>query len=439
MKPERAFHAQDMVGARTYLAVCSTPPFHATGHISAANSQQDEAQSEAVIGEIRSAGDILAARQLVGCVYMHEGYIQELTEDGSLTEADDPYHACSTYFAVKRNGEIVATCRLLQFQTITEFPAIKVFGVDCAALPDNGIDAHQYIEVSSLGKKPKAAQVGDVAQLYGSMMRWSYDRGIKQWLASGDTAFLRGFGILFGHGLMKQIGAAKTYLGSETTPMIIDMAHAVLTFYHARAENRGTPAQVLVREAFLRGWEQRDEVLAPMTIPREGHYPPQGYRRLFTGKNLAKIGLVFYTLARASIIPLTSLTQHGVNPLLFFGFDVGTVYPYVEGIDWVTDKKSSFIRKVGGFALAAASFVAPYVYVGVEAHQAPHFPEAMGMFAGTVVGAYAVRKCLSQVKALWRKRASAFRRFHRPAEKRPVDQGKASVVQGGDEQSAESM
>lgn len=348
---------------------------------------------------ITSIKELHEARQLVGKVYLRHHYVEELTPEGYLTPEDDPYVGVSTYFAVRRNNKVIATARAIHVEQVKDYPAVAEFGVEQAKLPNEGNDPSQFVEISALARLPKEAKTEDVLRLYAHLMRWTLESGGRYWLMSADEHLVKRLGQLFGSETIEQIGEKKRYLGSDSVPMLFDTCRA-LEILEESCLNEKSVSDVSeeIKQTFRRELNglSSEQGATGSSIGEEHTQVERGpaVRKLLNWKNLATAGLIGYTFARAGVIPLTALDQHGVNTGVFLGLDVATVYPYVQGLEMFTNKKNTLAKKMGGLALAAASFAAPYVYVGIEAHQAPQLPEVAGIFVAMLVAVQGVRKAV---------------------------------------------
>jgi hypothetical protein len=377
---------------------------------SASSSEIEVQEQRTIAGEITSLEDIATARGLVGRVYLKEGYVTRLSEEGFLTDEDDPYVAQSTYFAVKRGGEIVATGRAIKLRSLQDYPAIKEFDVDPASLHVDTADASRFVEISALAKTSEQLPVDVALTLYASMFRASLEEGEHNWLISADKRLANKLTMIFG---AEVIGAPHEYMGSTTVPMMLDMRHALARLdpnYQGQHSN-SRPLHDVVRAAVVRtlqglsttnmdqetrdlvvrlGLEKKDNLSHDdnLAIQDPNH-------KHADGRTLAIAALLGYTVLRALVIPITGLSNEGVNPLIFLGFDAATVPTYVLGLEAFTNKNNSFAKRLGGLAVAGLSYAAPYAYAVLAGLGAPQLPVALGVFGLTVIGAAGIRHLYS--------------------------------------------
>ena len=348
------------------------------------------------LGVVDNPFTLRASRVLVAETYLRRGYVQgdDITEEGYIGEHLDPHVDDSTYFANLSGGIVKATARLISKEAISDFPAFKEFGIDPTKLNIDQ-DASQYREVSALAKSKEHGKRQDVLEVYASMMKHSINEDGRYWLMSVDEDLVKTLKQLFGKKSFTDIGEPEFVMGSTTVPMLLD-THKALKLMDKPYIPRYIKS--IFREN-LQGLDETklsDDVLKIMRKHGVINTEKDTVPFLKRPKTWATGALASYAVARAGVIPLYSLDDHGVNMWTFLALDLATVPPYVEGLSRFQDRSSAAARRVGGVALAATSFAAPYAYVVHQAHESPNFLGAgatfMAMLGVATVGGRAWEK-----------------------------------------------
>lgn len=79
-------------------------------------------------------------------------------------------------------------------------------------------------------------------------------------------------------------------------------------------------------------------------------------------ENIAVVGLVFYSLARA--VPVMALGTYGVSAWIFLAIDLVTTIPYVYGTSMMVRGKTPKVIVLAAL-VALSSFFAPYAYIAI--------------------------------------------------------------------------
>lgn len=174
---------------------------------------------------------LLAGRRLHAWRYLEAGYVAKLDPGGVI---DDPWVDVSTYLgAFDGHEDMVGVVRVIpntdRGLPVTEDFELSALGqAHLARVPQSTL-----AEVSALAVKADetASRSGYVAgALYRAAVQYSVvARGHTHWVAALDVRVKRH--LIRRHGfLFEDLGPARTYLGSDTVPAILDLLGQIRHF-----------------------------------------------------------------------------------------------------------------------------------------------------------------------------------------------------------------
>lgn len=158
--------------------------------------------------------------------FLDSGYVESFAE---LGEEYAPYLSDSTFLSVVRDDKVVGTARILDwsessFKTLNDIESDRLKSFD----PHPVEDPEHTFEVGTLSVEPAYRHTDVAILLYGAMLAKSRVEEKPSLLASFDddaNGYLRSFETLFPSGVSR-LGPPVDYLGSPTTPVLIDMNEA---------------------------------------------------------------------------------------------------------------------------------------------------------------------------------------------------------------------
>lgn len=336
--------------------------------------------------------DIDSARRTVADTYLRYGYInpEDINDSGFICETLDPHVDDSVYFGFGKSGVLAATSRLIEKNSLVEFPAIKDFGIDLKALEDLELDPQKFAEISALAKAKGVGKKEDIMHVYAQMMRYSLETGHKYWLMSADVDLARKLKKVFGKKSFTELGQPRHYMGSETVPMAMDI-HSSLQLYNKYFIPKW------LKEIFTENLkdlntihlsQNEKNILEKHGVIEDSEYKDASHK-LLTPERLAMGGLVAYSLLRAA--PVSTLSEYGVNAAIFLGLDLATIPPYVMGTSKLI-KGKNVKDTILGASVAIGSFSAPYAYLAIEGQEMPVFPKVIIASYMSVAGLLAARR-----------------------------------------------
>ncbi|GAC1391498.1 MAG: hypothetical protein NVSMB46_04250 [Candidatus Saccharimonadales bacterium] len=348
------------------------------------------------IGLLEELSQIADARQLVADRYLNEGYItgDDLDNNGFINTSLDPYVDNSTYFgSYSDEGVIKATLREIKTDDPKDLPVIKSFNLENNLLLQ-GKDPSTIVEISAVAKVNGGGlieQSQKIVELYAAALRYSIESGQTTWVMGTDHRLTRRLGMLFGRDTFEKLGESQEYMGSVTDPIMLDLHKASQTIVNGSLQ----PEIEKLFKEHLQGINPDNVDKKILPILQEGGLiretvdvkEVKSNRRL-KPETLAKVGLFAYCAARA--IPVGMLSKYGVNNYVFFGLDVITIPPYVNGTSKMLRAKNARDSFIGG-ATAISAFSAPYLYVGIAGSEMSIEPALASVAYLGLFGALAVR------------------------------------------------
>lgn len=196
-----------------------------------------------ITDQLSDEWDICA--QLEFDVFKDANYVSYQNE---LTDEYEPFQSQSSFLAVARNGEIVGASRLIMpgkmdFKTIEDARNGKLLidpqGIELLSLYDL---KNQGFEVGTLAVKnayrtgpmhPESVSLSLYVGITASTMLFAEEKNRQDYgfvLASFDQEYLDGFTKAFGPSV-QTLGPPQMYMGSETTPVIIDVDQLISDNY----------------------------------------------------------------------------------------------------------------------------------------------------------------------------------------------------------------
>lgn len=181
-----------------------------------------------VYGHTDEPALIAEARRLVARRYLAEGYIEpeDITTDGVMEPAVDPYHETSAYFVAVDDGhKVVATIRQIGYDPergLDSFPFcahLALYDETWATL--SSAPPEDWVELSGLAKEPWI-DTSVANRLYREMWARSFAQGHEFWLIATHPRFARWLKGIFMSSVMTA-GDPMDYLGSTTQPLLMQV------------------------------------------------------------------------------------------------------------------------------------------------------------------------------------------------------------------------
>ncbi len=218
-----------------------------------------------VYGYTDDARLIDEARRLVARRYLAEHYIElgDVTPDGLIEPAVDPYHETSAYFvAVDMDQRVVATIRQVGYDPergVKSFPFcahLDLYEDTWTAL--NSAPPEDWVELSGLAKEPWV-DTTVANRLYREMWARSFAQGHEFWLIATHPRFARWLKGLFMSSVVTA-GQPMDYLGSPTQPLLMQVVASldgVCERYFASTSDRVRARCRATAQYFLEGIDAR--------------------------------------------------------------------------------------------------------------------------------------------------------------------------------------
>lgn len=176
---------------------------------------------------IGSASIARRALKLEYETFLGAGYVDTASD---LEDEYRPYSDASTFMSVARDGQMAGVARIIDaspagFKTLNDIAAGRL--TQDVEFPFE--EPAQCFEVGTLSIQPEHRHSIVGLLLYGAMLWKSRHEDKRFLLASFDdgptSSFLRDFEVLFTRGVTR-LGPPTDYMGSPTTPVVIDMMEA---------------------------------------------------------------------------------------------------------------------------------------------------------------------------------------------------------------------
>lgn len=346
------------------------------------------------------------AQKLHTQTYLREAYIKpdDLSNDGLYHQYADR----STYF-YRRTARRAVAVRQIECGRggLLTLPTAHNFEIDPDRLKAaagveklRDISKKKTVEISALasqaleGPADAKEDLMSVPLLYSEMLRHSLEQGQEYWLLNTYDSLARNLRMLIGKDQLHQIGEARDYLGSVTTPYLIKPQDVVRTILSS--ESRRFDFQKAHLKHVFDGIDDR---LIPKDIRLlmddngiEANKTSDVKRIVTNPRVLAMSGLAAYCTAR--VLPFGGIEEFDGSIAALWAIDIGTVPTYVKGVEMATTGKTATTRSIG-YTMATGSFAAPYVYAISEGKD---YPPAVNIGIGAFAGAAVVSEVVQQYR-----------------------------------------
>lgn len=329
------------------------------------------------------------------------GYISpdSIDENGVMTASADPYALGSEYFYYepKENQAVVARqIPAVKDKGIVSLPVLQEFECYPEIITEvagvgrlSDIKFSEVVEISALASEGDSAH-WSVVRVYSEMMRNSLEKGHKLWVMATDSRLtpLLDY-ILLGN--LKDMGSSKDYMGSVSDPRCMNPEKVLEAYLELDHMNTNDEFILKTKEIFLNSLDGMNvDNLSPHIIEKMEKLgivtEKSGSIRKYLKNNKAAVigGAVLTGYAALRAVPLATVDEFHGSPLVFGALDVGTVPPYVSGLNMLYGQARSLARKAIGGAMASASFAAPYAYVYSKGSEYPVYVN--GLIGAFVLG-----------------------------------------------------
>jgi len=357
--------------------------------------------NDPILGEaVRSkAQEVHTAR------FLKEEFITEdELERGVYTE----YASRSTYF-LAINGDKDTAVRQIACDKkggLLSLPTPQNFSLDVSVVKEAAgvgrladIKPSEIVEISGLasmdkeGASVKESDGVPVLLLYSRMLREALEKGQKHWILNTVPGVATRLKRVIGSEQIHRIGEKQYYMGSETTPYLINPQDVVRTIMSSEDEKLDWRKDFL-REIF-KGVDNKAIPKDIRTLFAENNVETTSSSRLKeivkNPKFIATAGLAAYCAARA--LPAANIEEFDGSVAALWGIDFATIYPYVHGIEQMY-KAQSVGKRVLGMAEATSAFSAPYVYLYMEGND---YPSYVNMVVGGLITAGVAKEVYNRI------------------------------------------
>lgn len=197
--------------------------------------------------------EILQAQQLHASVYLANRFVGagDLSANGTIGPAMDPWPPASRYFGVSRGNEVVTTARQITLPDARRLPALSLSGLfekEAGQLTD--LDPESVVEISALARA-RRGRSSDVVAIYSRMWHESLARRHHVWVMAVDLPLFAYLRTYFAGRAIRPIGPTQTYLGSLVMPARIWVDELNSEMRHlARTVADGWPLRPLLPSLF---------------------------------------------------------------------------------------------------------------------------------------------------------------------------------------------